>query len=116
MAVDAAGPDRQVVADQLAAAASEDRWPFDKAVPLLLLLLLAESHPTRGLVGSILRRISVCLKDEIRASTESAKPEGTGEHFLAHDRSAAETGRRTDDDPPRQAEHHFLRQIFPWPN
>jgi hypothetical protein len=36
MAADAAGADRQVAVDQFAAAASEDRWPFDEVGPLLL--------------------------------------------------------------------------------
>src|SRR6516162_6518192 len=36
-AAGAAGKGRELVADQLAAAVGEDRWPVDKARPLLLL-------------------------------------------------------------------------------
>src|SRR5229473_3063238 len=41
-AVGAAGADRQLVADQLAAAAGENRWPFNKACPVLLVALGGE--------------------------------------------------------------------------
>ena len=52
-------PIREVVADQLAAAVSEDWRSFDKACPLLLWLLLAESHLTRRLFGSMQHRIAM---------------------------------------------------------
>jgi hypothetical protein len=52
----AAEGNRNVVVDQLAAAASEDRQPVGKACPLLL-AVVAESHLTRRLFAGMLRRI-----------------------------------------------------------
>jgi hypothetical protein len=55
-ALGAAEGDRDVVLDQLAATAGEDWRPVGKACPLLL-LLLAESHLIRRLIGSMPQRI-----------------------------------------------------------
>jgi len=54
-ALSASEGDREVVLDELTATAGEDRRPVGKACPLLL--LLAESHLTRRLFGSMQRRI-----------------------------------------------------------
>jgi len=48
MAADGAGAHRQVAVDQLAAATSEDRRPFDTAGPLLPVAAGGASNPTRG--------------------------------------------------------------------
>ena len=56
-ATGAAGADRQLVANQLATVVGEDRRPFDKARPLLL-VPLAESHLRRRLFAGMLRKIA----------------------------------------------------------
>jgi len=52
------GTGRQLVADQLAAAAGENRRAVDKHARYYG-LLLAESHRTRRLFGNMLRRIAM---------------------------------------------------------
>jgi hypothetical protein len=49
--------DRQLVTDQPAAAVGEDRWAAGEAYPYYW-LLLAESHLTLRLFGSMVRRIA----------------------------------------------------------
>src|ERR1019366_3747618 len=56
-AAGAADADRHLVADQSPAAPRQDGWAAGQARPVLLWLLLAESHLTRRLFGSMLRRI-----------------------------------------------------------
>lgn len=46
------------------------------------------------------------------ANTDTANAGSTREPFLADARPAGENIERYDGDPPRKAEHCFLRQIF----
>jgi hypothetical protein len=55
-AAGATDEDRKLVVDELAAAIGEDGWPINHA--RYYWLLLAESHLTRRLFGSMLRRIA----------------------------------------------------------
>jgi hypothetical protein len=53
----AAEENRPLIAQQFEPAAGRNRWTFDQTRPILL-AALAESHRTRRLFGSLVRRIA----------------------------------------------------------